>query len=114
MQTIFSSLLVLFMLILVSACDTTPTTTTSNEPYSGAASCAGCHETQSNAWLGSHHDLAIQTATPATALGDFSGSTFDKHGISSRFFSTDEQLFVETDGSDGRLSVFPVRYTLGV
>jgi tetratricopeptide (TPR) repeat protein len=114
MQTIFSSLLVLFMLILVSACDTTPTTTTSNEPYSGAASCAGCHETQSNAWLGSHHDLAIQTATPATALGDFSGSTFDKHGISSRFFSTDEQLFVETDGSDGRLSVFPVRYTFGV
>ncbi|MDO8478912.1 MAG: multiheme c-type cytochrome [Candidatus Rokubacteria bacterium] len=41
--------------------------------YVGDRSCAECHAKQSNEWLGSHHQRAMQPATAETVLGDFNG-----------------------------------------
>jgi predicted CXXCH cytochrome family protein len=53
-------------------------------------------------------------ATPQSVLGDFSNVTFDYWGVRSRFFHEGEKFFVETDGADGKLAKFEIKYTFGV
>ena len=43
-----------------------------------------------------------------------SDATFDYYGVRSRFFRTDGKYFVETDGPDGKLATFQVKYTFGI
>ena len=78
------------------------------------AACAGCHAAETAAWRGSHHDLAMQEATPATVLGDFADASFTYGNVTSRFFTRDGRFLVNTDGPDGRLADFEIRYTFGV
>ena len=82
--------------------------------YVGRSSCATCHETEHTAWLGSHHDKAMQPATTETVLGDFSGTTFEKDGVISRFYREGDTFMVDTDGADGTIQPFKVAYTFGV
>ena len=53
-------------------------------------------------------------ATEKSVFGDFNDATFDYDGIRSRFFRNDGKYFVETDGPDGKLATFQVKYTFGV
>ncbi len=78
------------------------------------AACAGCHPAEAAAWSGSHHDLAMQEATPAAVLGDFDDAVFDHYGISYRFFRRDGRFFVRTAGADGVPADFEVPYSFGV
>ena len=82
--------------------------------FVGNESCASCHQDEVEHWQGSHHDLAMQIASPATVLGDFDNATFLYGGITSRFYRRNDGFFVETDGPDGRLQEFEVSYTFGV
>src|SRR5262245_50930653 len=56
----------------------------------------------------------MQPATPATVLGNFDGAEFTYEGITSTFFRKDDRYFVRTDGPDGTLADFEVKYTFGV
>ena len=47
-------------------------------------------------------------------LGDFDDAGFDYYGVHSRFFRKDGKFLVETDGPDGKLAMFEVKYTFGV
>ena len=62
----------------------------------------------------SQHKHAMQHATGKTVLGDFNDASFDYYGVRSRFFRKDGKFFVETDGPDGKLATFEVKYTFGV
>jgi hypothetical protein len=53
-------------------------------------------------------------ATEQSVLGDFSGATFTYYGAQSRFFREGGKFLVETDGPDGKLSIFEIKYTFGV
>ena len=53
-------------------------------------------------------------ANETTVLGDFADATFDYFGVKSRFFRKDGKYLVETDGPDGKLATFEVKYTFGV
>ena len=53
-------------------------------------------------------------ATDKTVLGDFSDATFDYYGVKSRFFRKDGKFFVETDGPEGKLATFEVKFTFGI
>ena len=53
-------------------------------------------------------------ATDKSVLGDFSGATFEHYGVKSRFYRRDGKFFVETDGPDGKLAEFEIKYTFGV
>ena len=53
-------------------------------------------------------------ATDKSVLGDFNNTSFDYYGVTSRFFRKDGKFFVETDGPDGKLATFQVKYTFGV
>ena len=82
--------------------------------FVGSPSCAGCHAAEHAAWQGSQHARAMQHATEATVLGDFSGVRHTHDGVTSTFFRRDDRFIVRTDGPDGRLADFEVRYAFGV
>jgi predicted CXXCH cytochrome family protein len=109
-------LIVIALIGLAAACEKAPSpaNTAISNGFVGAATCATCHTAEAERWQGSHHALAMQPATSATVLGDFSDARFVHNGVTSRFFRRENNFFVETDGEDGKLSVFPVRYTFGV
>ncbi|EGV20449.1 tetratricopeptide repeat protein [Thiocapsa marina] len=81
--------------------------------YMGAAVCAECHQAEFDLWKGSDHDHAMTEATPDTVLGDFDDAEIEAHGVKSRFFRRDSGYFVQTDGPDGELRDYPIRYTFG-
>jgi len=82
--------------------------------YVGTPKCASCHEAQHQAWLGSHHDLAMQKATPETVLGDFDDVKVKYFKETTRFGRDGDAFFVEALGANGEPGRFPVIYTFGV
>ncbi|MBW2398412.1 MAG: tetratricopeptide repeat protein [Deltaproteobacteria bacterium] len=82
--------------------------------FVGSAECARCHAEQHAKWLDSHHDRAMEPATEATVLGDFDDARFGSFPILTRFFERDGGYWVHTEGPDGELGDFRVKYTFGV
>jgi predicted CXXCH cytochrome family protein len=52
-------------------------------------------------------------ATEQTVLGDFGDKRFTHFGVTSRFFRRDDRIFVNTEGPDGALHDYEIRYTFG-
>jgi hypothetical protein len=65
-------------------------------------------------WQGSHHDAAMQEATPETVLGAFDGRRLDHFGQVSTFLERDGRYWVNTAGPGGEYADFEVAYTFGV
>jgi predicted CXXCH cytochrome family protein len=82
--------------------------------FVGSEACASCHQTEADLWHKSQHRLAMQHATDNSVLGDFSDASIDYYGVHSRFFHRDGKYLVETDGPDGKLATFEVKYTFGL
>ncbi len=82
--------------------------------FVGSKACAQCHQAEARLWLASQHAHAMDHATDKTVLGDFSDASFDYNGVRSRFFRDGNKFMVETDGPDGKLAPFEVKYTFGV
>jgi Flp pilus assembly protein TadD len=81
--------------------------------YVGGETCAVCHRQQHDLWKGSHHDMAMQIATDKSVLGSFNHTAFTYNGITSVFFTRAGKFFINTDGPDGKLADFEVKYTFG-
>lgn len=81
--------------------------------FVGAAICGECHPKELALWRGSYHDRAMTVATPETVLGDFNDAELTAQGVTSRFFRRDGGFFVHTEGPDGELKDYPIRYTFG-
>ena len=82
--------------------------------FVGSETCAGCHRAEADLWRGSQHERAMQHATEKSVLGDFNDASFDYYGVHSRFVRKDGKFLVETDGPDGKLGMFEVKYTFGL
>jgi tetratricopeptide (TPR) repeat protein len=82
--------------------------------FVGSEACTACHEAEAAAWRTSQHARAMQHATDATVLGDFRDARFRYAGVETRFFRRDGKFWVRTDGADGKLADFEIRYTFGV
>jgi len=82
--------------------------------YVGARACAGCHASEHAAWAESDHARAMQVAGETTVLGDFADRRFVHDGITSTFFRREGRFMVRTDGPDGKLDDFEIKYTFGV
>ena len=87
---------------------------TARAEYVGRSSCVQCHAREAALYAGSHHDLAMDVATAESVLGDFADATLEHHGITSRMFRRDGRFFVNTEGPDGQMADFEVKYVLGV
>jgi len=86
----------------------------SHRSFVGSQACAECHKTEAKLWFSSHHKLAMAPATDTSVLGNFNDASFDYYGKRSRFFHKDGKFLVETDGPDGKLATFEIKYTFGV
>jgi cytochrome c553 len=82
--------------------------------FVGSETCVACHRKEGELWHASQHAHAMDHASDASVLGDFDDASLDHYGVHSRFFRKDGKFFVETDGPDGRLADFEVKYTFGV
>jgi predicted CXXCH cytochrome family protein len=107
----FAAIVALALLVAAVA---TRGTTNATAHFVGSASCGQCHPAEHEAWRGSHHAAAMQGATEETVLGRFDGATFAKDGIDTTFSRKDGRFVVRTDGPDGSLADFEVKYTFGI
>ncbi len=82
--------------------------------FVGSRRCAPCHAAQHAAWSASQHQTAMQEPNSTTVLGDFSDAKFSKDGIDSTFFKRGDEHWVRTDGPDGKIGEFQIRYTFGI
>ncbi len=82
--------------------------------FVGGRECVTCHEHENVRWLGSHHQLAMQPASDTTVLGDFNHASFSNNDITSTFFRSGPKFMVRTDGPDGALHDYEIKYTFGV
>ncbi len=82
--------------------------------FVGRSKCLDCHQTEAALFDGSHHDLAMDVATDATVLGDFDDVTFEHDGLQNRLFRDGEKFMVHTEGADGKMHDFQIKYVFGV
>ena len=107
-----------FILIALTTHDSAaapPKSASTDAPhYVGLDKCRECHVKEVSLWRGSDHDLAMQDANTKTVLGDFTNVKFTNQGVTSTFFRRENKYFVNTDGADGKLHDFEIKYTFGV
>lgn len=81
--------------------------------YVGSERCVGCHETQYQAWQGSHHDMAMRHANAESVLGNFNGASLEFNGQVNQFYQKASQYWVNIKGPDGQLHDYQIKYTFG-
>lgn len=82
--------------------------------FVGRDQCISCHQDQTDAFTGSHHDKAMDFATVETVLGDFDDATIEHYGVTSRLFRDGDRFMINTEGPDGKMQDFHVKYVFGV
>ena len=82
--------------------------------YVGSSTCAACHGNQAAEWQKSQHHDAMAPASEQSVLGNFSNAKFTYAGSTSTFFKRDGKFFVNTDGQDGKLTDYEIKYTFGI
>jgi tetratricopeptide (TPR) repeat protein len=82
--------------------------------FVGRSSCIECHQSEANAFAGSHHDKAMDLATEQTVLGDFNNATIEHDGMTSRLFRDGSKFMVHTEGPTGKMEDFEVKFVFGV
>ena len=81
--------------------------------FVGRSSCVDCHQKEAQAFAGSDHDLAMDHATEDSVLGDFDDATFEHDGLVSRMYRDGDRYMVYTEGEDGQMQDFEVKYVFG-
>jgi predicted CXXCH cytochrome family protein len=82
--------------------------------FVGSAACAASHEREDTLWRGSHHQLAMQEASDQSVLGTFNNASFKNGDVVSTFFRMGPKFIVRTDGPDGVLHDYEIKFTFGV
>lgn len=82
--------------------------------FVGATACASCHATEYASWKSSQHAVAMQDAKLGAVLGRFDATRFTSGAVTSTFFRRGDRYFVNTDGEDGALHDYEIRWTFGV
>jgi predicted CXXCH cytochrome family protein len=82
--------------------------------FVGSRACLSCHAAQGADWGKSQHRAAMAEPNEQNVLGNFKNARFIYGGTTSTFFRRDGKFFVRTDGPDGKLADFEVKYTFGV
>ena len=82
--------------------------------YVGRTVCEGCHSAAAAAWAGSDHDRAMALPTSESVLGDFEDRSFQHFGVTTRFRRAGQEYRIRSEGPDGAVADYPVKYTFGV
>lgn len=91
--------------------DTPKSIDSSKLTYVGSEACIDCHKKETEAWQGSHHDMAMRHADAESVLGDFDDHTFTFEGKPNRFYRKGEEYWVNIQGPDGEWHDYKITYT---
>jgi len=107
---------VVFGILIVAGCSSSQPVVMdmSRAEYVGSQSCRECHPLQAEQFRGSDHDMAMQLATEESVLADFDDVSLEHYGITSRMFKQNGSFLVRTEGPDGQLHDYPVKYVFGI
>ncbi|CAM3139719.1 multiheme c-type cytochrome [Vibrio diazotrophicus] len=81
--------------------------------YVGTDACIDCHIQETNAWKGSHHDMAMKHANDKSVRGNFDDQIYHHNGKQNRFFRKGEEYWVNIQGPDHQWHDFKISYTFG-
>lgn len=81
--------------------------------FVGKETCIECHQSEYNAWKGSHHDQAMKIADSTTVLANFNNATFEHKGVKSSFFKKGNDFYVNTADKNGNYQDYKIEYTFG-
>ncbi len=84
-----------------------------SETFVGRDACIQCHVKEYESWKDSHHDKAMNHATDSTVLGNFNNAELVSRGLTHKFYKKDNKFFVFTDGENGEMQEYEVKYTFG-
>ncbi len=76
--------------------------------FVGGETCQNCHTTETNAWLGSHHDYAMKAADSLSVRGDFNHVRLTHNEEEFHFYTEGDEYFVEVNGKP-----YSIPYTFG-
>ena len=85
-----------------------------NARYVGGAACVSCHAEEATAWATSQHAGAMKHAADSSVLGNFNNTSFNDGRVTTRFSRRDGKFIVNTEGPDGKLHDYEVKYTFGL
>ena len=81
--------------------------------YVGRKKCVECHQQQHDEFHNSHHDLAMDVANAETVRGDFNNASLEHYGVTSTMFVKNDEYYVNTEGPDGEMADFQIKYVFG-
>lgn len=115
MLALVGVLILLFpVYLLIQTYTTKKTAALDEEPhFVGRETCIECHLPEYNDWLGSHHDRAMDVANDSTVLANFNNVSIKGNGLVHRAFMQDGKFMVNTDGADGTMQDFEIKYVFG-
>jgi len=106
-------LLLLFISFTIS-CSDNINLDSDKAKYVGYLNCANCHQNETTLWKESDHFMAMKIANKNTVLGDFNNASIENYGVTSKFFERENKYFTYTEGPDGEMGEFEIKYTFGV
>lgn len=81
--------------------------------FVGNKTCVNCHKAEYNDWKNSHHAKAMMVANSKSVVGDFNNKELRRNGQTHRMYKKGNAFFVSTDGEDGKMKEYQIKYTFG-
>ena len=81
--------------------------------FVGSSKCIDCHQTEYKAWQGSHHERAMDHASPSSVRGNFNNASIQFEDKTNRFFKKGNEFWVSIAGPDKQLTEYQIKYTFG-
>ncbi len=81
--------------------------------FVGTKLCINCHQSQYQAWQGSHHDMAMRHTSSDSVKADFNNVSIKFRGQTHRFFKKGAEYWVNIAGPEGQFKDYQIKYTFG-
>ena len=81
--------------------------------FVGNQTCVGCHSKEFKDWEHSHHAKAMMEVNDSSVLGDFNNVQLVRNGLTHKMFKKKDSFYVITDGPNGTMEEFEIKYTFG-
>ena len=113
---IISSIFLLLILFNLVNCSSSKKNQLSHsEPtFVGSKTCIECHQKEYDDWMGSDHQLAMDTASSKSIVGDFNNITHTFKGFTSKFYKKGDKFYVYTQGPEGKAEEYEIVYAFGI
>jgi Tfp pilus assembly protein PilF len=109
--------LLLVALFCIAACSEAPGPVDDGDAdptFVGSEKCASCHDAAFEEWTGSHHQLAMQIASPETVLGSFDDATLEYSDTTTRFLRDGARFVAETANERGDPQSYEITHAFGI